>query len=151
MRQRRQMLGDRGELERDAARIVFVRDEQVDDRFRFQLHQVAAAIGKRALGDFEDRFEQGRVRAGIHERVAEKSREEEGALEAAAHVEKSPGLAVHHGIGGEADERGQRDDQIVEKIEPAPPRIRPSRACSATTRSWTFSRMRQESGESLSR
>ena len=45
-------------------------------------------------------------------------RSREGSLDAPSHVQKSPGLAVHHGVGRESAKGGQSRDQVLQQAHP---------------------------------
>ena len=67
VRQRRDVFGQRGELEQDRARVALVGRQQVDDRRHLQRRAVAAAVGHRAVGGVEQRLQQRRL-VGAHGR-----------------------------------------------------------------------------------
>ena len=64
-RQRREVLVDQRELEGHGARIGFIREQQVGHGVRFEVRHISAAIGERAVADFQNGFEQDRVRIRV--------------------------------------------------------------------------------------
>ena len=63
-RQRREVLVDQRELKGHGPRIGFIREQQVRHGVGFEVRHVSAAIGERAVADFQNGFEQHRIRPG---------------------------------------------------------------------------------------
>ena len=58
-RQLADVIGQRGQLEPEAAGVRLVRKQQVQERRQLQRRHVTVAIGHGAVGDFQHRFQQG--------------------------------------------------------------------------------------------
>ena len=116
--QSRKVLIDHAKLESNRTGIIFVGQQKVRDGMCFQLHEVPSAKWKGAFGDFQDRFEQRGVVPRRHNCFAQQLRDENNSLDPAAHVQKSPCLALHHRIDRESHKRRKRDDQAVQQLRP---------------------------------
>ena len=112
------MLVERRDLVHGRARIRLVAEQEVEHGGELRRGLIARAIGHRAVGELEQQLE---LAAGLcvaaHGELLDHLDHRARALEAAAHVEEPPAVAVRHVLRDHAVERREILNEAIQEAQ----------------------------------
>ena len=117
-RQLRDMLVERRDLIDGRARIRLVAEQEVEHGRKLRRGLIARAIRHRAVRELEQQLElTAALRVAAHGKLLDHLDHRARALEAAAHVEEPPAVAVRHVLGNHAVEGGQILNEPIQETQ----------------------------------